>query len=350
MTEVHAVVPDGIDDGSRPSGGNAYDRRVLDGLRADGWTVHEHPVAGGWPRPDGAALLRLGAVLADIPSGSVLLMDGLIASCAADVLVPVAARLRVVVLVHMPLRTSDAAAAPAEARVLAAAAAVVTTSHWTRHLLADAYALDPGVIHVAQPGVDPAPLAPGTAAGGSLLCVGAVAPHKGQADLADALGLVADLPWSCVLAGSLEVAPDYVSEVRARLVNAGVLDRVRLVGPLRFEALARAYAAADLVVVPSHAETYGMVVTEALARGLPVLATRVGGVPEALGRVGSELPGLLVRPDGPEPVAAALRAWLGADDLRMRLRARAARRRATLTSWATTVAEVARVLQLVRGT
>jgi glycosyltransferase involved in cell wall biosynthesis len=348
VTEVHAVVPDGIDDGARPSGGNTYDRRVLNGLRAVGWTVHEHPVAGEWPHPDEAALARLGAVVARIPSGSTLLVDGLVASCAADVLVPQAGRLRLVVLVHLPLVASDPAAARGESRVLGAAAAVVTTSEWTRSLLVDAYAMSAGTVHVAHPGVEVSPPAPGTADGRSLLCVGAVTPLKGQADLAEALGLVADLPWRCVVAGSLDVSPHHVAEVRTRLAGLGVADRVSFVGALGPDALDRAYAAADLVVVPSRTETYGMVVTEALARGLPVLATDVGGVPEALGRVGSGPPGLLVPAGQPGAMAAALRAWLGRDELRERLWARAAERRATLTPWSRTVEEVARALQSPR--
>ncbi|MFM6848256.1 MAG: glycosyltransferase family 4 protein, partial [Terrabacter sp.] len=268
MTTVHAVVPDGIDDTARPSGGNAYDRRVLDGLRAAGWTVREHHVAGDWPRPDREALAGLTAVLAEIPTGAVLLVDGLIGSCSADVLVAEAGRLRLVVLVHLPLAATDPAATSGEGRVLTSATAVLATSDWTHRLIVDTYELADHRVHVAHPGVDAAPLAPGTPTGGSLLCVGAVSPLKGQAALADALGSVAALPWRCVLAGALDVAPAYVADVRRRLAAAGLADRVSLVGPLAREALQRAYAAADLVVVPSRAETYGMVVTEALARGL----------------------------------------------------------------------------------
>jgi glycosyltransferase involved in cell wall biosynthesis len=347
VTTVHAVVPDGIDDAERPSGGNAYDRRVLDGLRDAGWTVVEHPVAGDWPRPTATALAGLATVVSEIPTGAVLLVDGLVASCSPGVLVAEAPRVRLVVLVHLPLEVADRAAAPEEGRVLRSAAAVLTTSDWTRRRLADAYALADDRVHVAHPGVDAAPLAPDTPDGGSLLCVGAVSPLKGQADLAVALGLVADRPWHCVLAGALDVDPDCVADVRARLASAGVTERVRLVGPLGAHALQRAYAAADLVVVPSRAETYGMVVTEALARGLPVLATRVGGIPEALGGDDADVPGLLVAAEGSEPLAAALREWLSDAALRSRLRSRAAARRATLTPWSRTVADVARVLERV---
>jgi len=106
--------------------------------------------------------------------------------------------------------------------------------------------------------------------------------------------------------------------------------------------LDRAYAEADLLVLASHAETYGMVVTEALARGIPVLATDVGGVSEALGH--GTRAGLLVAPGDPRAVAAALRAWLNDAGLRGRLRAAARERRATLRGWTDTTAVLDTVL------
>ena len=192
VTEVHVVVPEGIDDPARPSGGNAYDRRVCRGLAALGWAVHEHPVAGAWPRPGASGHAALARAVERIPDGAVVLLDGLIASAAPEALVPQARRLRQVVLVHMPLghRPPDDEAGAVRARereVLAAAAAVVTTSAWTRRRLGELYALPADRVHVAEPGVDAAGLAPGTAAGDALLCVAAVTPDKGHDVLLDAL-------------------------------------------------------------------------------------------------------------------------------------------------------------------
>ena len=357
LSEVHAIVPAGIDDAARVSGGNVYDRRVLDGLRASGWAVTEHPVAGSWPRPDGAALARLGAVVATVPPRGLLFLDGLVASCADSVLVPAAAAgLRVVVLVHLPIGLADPLAAEGERRVLMAAWAVVTTSGWARDVLLDAYALAPDGVHVARPGVDRAPESVGTPGGTRLLCVAAVTALKGHADLVAALALVADLPWSCVVAGALDRDPAVVAALRGRLSQEGLTDRVHLAGALHGADLEGAYAAADLLVLPSHVETYGMVVTEALAHGLPVVATAVGGLPEALGEVLGEVPsealdgaddgrpGLLVPPGRPEELADALRCWLTDADRRERLRRRALHRRLQLSPWSRTVEDVSAVL------
>jgi len=350
VTEVHVVVPEGIDDPARPSGGNVYDRRVIRGLEALGWTVREHAVPGAWPRPGAAGHAALADAVGRIPDGTLVLLDGLIASAAPEALVPQAGRLRQVVLVHMPLGhrppAGDADAVRARERaVLGAAAAIVTTSAWTRRRLGELYALPADRVHVAMPGVDAAGLAPATAAGDALLCVAAVTPDKGHDVLLDALATAADLSWRCACVGSLDRDPAFADDVRRRARDGGLDGRVCFPGPRTGAELDRTYAAADLLVLPSHAETYGMVVTEALARGVPVLAADVGGVTEALGHAeDGTRPGLLVRPGDPAALGAALRAWLTDAGLRGRLRRAARARRGFLRGWPATAAVLAGVL------
>ena len=326
--QIHFIVPEGVDDPTRPSGGNTYDRRVRDGLVAQGWLVHEHPVRGA----------ALADVLERIPDGAVVLLDGLIASPAPAVLVPQSERLRQVVLVHMPF------AHRRERDVLAAATDVVTTSAWTQRRLGELYGLPPERVHVAEPGVDAAQPLPGTAAGSELLCVAAVTRRKGHDVLLDALAALPDLAWQCTCVGSLDVDPAFAAAMQRR---AG---RVRFPGPRTRPRLDHAYAAADLLVLASHAETYGMVITESLAHGVPVLATDIGGVTEALGHGDDDTrPGLLVPPGDAATLASALHAWLTDSDLRARLRRAARERRATLRAWSDTTADVARVLAQVEA-
>ncbi len=200
-------------------------------------------------------------------------------------------------------------------------------------------------MHVAEPGVEAASVAPGTAAGDALLCVGAVTRDKGHDVLLDALATATDLSWRCACVGSLDRAPAFADRVRRRAWEGRLRDRVGFPGPLTGPELDRAYADADLLVLPSRAETYGMVVTEALARGLPVLATDVGGVTEALGHgEDGTRPGLLIPPGDPAALGAALRAWLEDAELRDRLRLAARGRRAKLRPWAATASAVADVL------
>jgi len=333
VTAVHFVVPDGIDDPARPSGGNVYDAHLRDGLISIGRRVHEHAVSGFWSRPDAASFAALEDVMNRIPDGSVVLTDGLVASTAPEVLVLQASRLRLVVLVHMALGDDR------ERAVLAAAAAVVTTSEWSRRRLMELHALPR--VHVARPGVDPSPLAPGSESGGALLCVAAVTPGKGHDVLLEALGTLTDLSWHCECVGRLDRDPEFVERLRGGALNG----RVSFPGPAAGADLDGRYAAADLLVLASRGETYGMVVTEALARGLPVVASDVGGLTEALGHGGDGVrPGLLVPPDDPAALATALRAWLADAGLRERLRRAARERRESLPEWAATTAAVADVL------
>jgi len=355
VTAVHVVVPEGVDDPARPSGGNGYDRHVCRGLASLGWLVHEHAVPGSWPRPDPPSSAALASVLHPIPDGAVVLLDGLVASPIPEALVPHAGRLRLVVLVHMPLghRPADGAAEVIRNReqaVLSVAAAVVTTSEWSRNRLLGLYQLCSDGVHVAEPGVEAAELAAGTEGGGALLCVAAVIPEKGHDVLLDALQTVSDLSWQCVCVGRLDRDPPFVESVRRRSVETGLDDRVHFLGPRAGAELDRRYASADLMVLASRAETYGMVITEALARGLPVVAAEVGGVREALGcGPDGARPGLLVPSDDPAALGAALRAWLGDAELRRRLRRVGRARRESLPSWSTTAASLARVLAGVLG-
>jgi glycosyltransferase involved in cell wall biosynthesis len=347
MTDVYVVVPEGIDDLQRPSGGNAYDRRICRGLASSGWSVHERAIPGRWPWPEAVDRFALAGVIASIPDGGVVLIDGLVASTVPDVLVPQARRLRLIVLVHMPFGAQPGIegeeAFPLEWAVLSAAAAVVTTSAWTCEWLVDRYGLPK--VHVAVPGVDPAGLAAGSSAGGRLLCVAAVAPHKGHDVLLNAVAAIPDLPWQLTCVGSMNRDPGFVERLHRRALDAGIADRLSFTGPLDGTDLEDAYESADVLVVPSRLESYGMVITEALARGLPVIASDVGGVREALGppQEGA-VPGLLVPSGDPAALSTALRSWLLYDDLRQRLRRAARQRRTTLSDWTSTTERISLAL------
>jgi glycosyltransferase involved in cell wall biosynthesis len=338
--EVHVVVPEGIDDPRCPSGGNTYDRRVCAALSAAGWTVTTRTVTCDLTGVMGAT--PSGAVaeaLVGVPDGAPVLVDALVAD---ESLVPAGRRLRTVVVVHMPTGSDG------EARVLRSAAGVIATSAWTRRWLLASYGLGTDRVHVARPGVDRAGAAPGTSEGGRLLCVGRVTREKGHDVLVEALASVVDQCWHCVCVGPLTRDPEFVAGLRRQLRDLGISDRVALTGPLVPSALERLYARADLAVLASRAETYGMVVTEALARGIPVLAADVGGVPEALGTApDGRRPGLLTPAGDPGALAAALQRWCGDPSLRQSLRDAARARRESLAGWSATADRVAAVLDSV---
>jgi len=347
---VHFVVPDGIDDPARPSGGNTYDRNLCRELAAGGWSVHEHPVPGFWSEPDARGLAGLDQALQGIPDGALAMLDGLLASPAPDVLAAHAGRLRLALLVHMPLGLRTAAndeggVRARERAALWSADAVVTTSAWSRQQLVELYGLPAARLHLAEPGVQPAGLATGTADGQALLTVAAVTEDKGHDILLGALTKIREVPWQWICVGSTDRDPGFVEELRGRAREHGLDGRMTLTGAAAGAGLERAYSEADVMVLPSRGESYGMVLTEALARGLPVVVTEVGGVSEALGTGGDEdAPGLVVPPEDPVALAGALRSWLTDPALRARLRQLARDRRESLRGWPATASVIAAVL------
>jgi glycosyltransferase involved in cell wall biosynthesis len=354
MTTVSVVLPGGVDDPGTPSGGNRYDRLVCDGL-ARSWDVHEIAVPGPWPQRTRSAVDALAGALHRLPDGTTVLLDGLVAGAVPDVLEPAAGRLRLVVLVHLPL-ADETGLAPdlaaeldeRERRTLRAAGAVVVTSAAAARGLGR-HGLAADRVHVAEPGVDVAALAGGTDGASRLLCVASVTPRKNQHRLVDALAELPDRRWTLACVGPLRRDPGYVEALAARIARHGLEDRIELAGPLTGAALDDQYDAADLAVLVSETETYGMVVTEALARGIPVLVTAAGALPDTLGRApdGSR-PGLLVDPGDHEGLVAALRSWFDDASLRYRLRTSTRQRRAILTRWEHTARRLHEVLDGLR--
>jgi glycosyltransferase involved in cell wall biosynthesis len=346
---VHVVAPEGFDSPDRPTGGNIYDRRVCAALAEAGWDVLVTTVAGAWPDPGPGPRADLARIVSAVPDGETVLIDGLIASPAAAQLLPHSGRIRITVLLHMPLATAldthhDAGAERSEQLVLRAATGVVVTSEWSRRQVLARYEIPADRMHVARPGVDRA-TAPARPVPGHLICVGVLSRHKGQDLLVEALADLAERDWQCVLAGPLDRDPDFVEQLRARISRLGYSRRIRLTGILTGAALSHAYTTADLLVAPSRSETYGMAVTEALAHGVPVVAAAVGGLPEALGSTAEGTrPGRLVPPGDPAALADALGEWLGDEHHRHRLRAAAQQRRETLHGWDQTSQEIANAL------
>lgn len=325
---VWFVVPAGVEDPARPSGGNRYDRRVVLGLRELGVRVHEC-------RTDDP-----GTPLAAAPDDAVVVVDGLLAVAEPAALVRAARRLRLVVLLHMPFAEADPGLARAERSVLTAAACVLTTSEWARRWVIRHHDLMPERVWVAAPGVDRAPPTEPSPSGVRLLCLAAVTAGKGHDVLFTALETLVELDWRLVCAGAVDVEPRFVAGLREHVQRSGLGDRVVLTGPLAGADLAEALATADLLVSASRHEAYGMAVTEALARAVPVVVTDVGGHPEAVGAGG-----VLVPPEDPDRLAAALRRWLAEPAERELLRAAAARRRTGLSPWSVTARRVAEVVE-----
>ena len=328
-----------------PSGGTRYNRQILTASARAGFSVHHYPLPGAWPEAAAKDHEKLAVLLA---AHRRVLVDGIIASAAPEELASAAAQgCEISVLVHLPLPAESGLSGAqqrrlqrSEAAALQAARTVVTTSHWAREDLQRRYGL--GAVQVVIPGTDAAPLAPGSAADTGdavphLLFLGAVTPRKNPLQLIAALQANRHMPWRCVVAGPHEQDPDYAHRVLAACAQHS--DRFAVPGAVTGQALESLWNETDLLVLPSEAETYGMVVTEAIARGVPALVGEATGAEEALRGSDSEsrwqlpAPGASADPKDRREWTALLRRWLDDPQLRKTWRQNALAHRDRLAGW-----------------
>lgn len=347
-------------DWSTPTGGFGYDRRLAQALAAAGWSVDVRRLDGAWPVPDAAALARARAVLADIADGSTVLADSLAFGVLGEVVAAHAARLRWVALLHHPLHLETGLAAAtrqrlleSESRALSFARQVVVTSPRTAQDVA-AMGVPAAQIAVVEPGTDAWPQAPTglPAQLGApdrkdgpvrLLCVATVTPRKGHALLLQALARLQQPPcvsWELHCVGSLARDAATATRVQAMAREPALANRVVWHGEVDATALQAHYAAADVLVLASLHEGYGMVVAEALAAGLPVLASDAGALAQTL----PAQAGWRVPPGDVPALQAALQRLINEPALRARLAAGAREAGRRLPDWSTQAARFAAVL------
>jgi glycosyltransferase involved in cell wall biosynthesis len=333
------------------TGGYVYDRRLAAELTRCGWSIEVLSWAASFPHPSAADKAAAAASLAALPDGSLVLVDGLAYGVLPELAEAEARRLRLVALIHHPLalepELSPAAHASlrlCECRALAAARAVIATSETTAETLVEDYDVAPERLAVAKPGTDRAPPARGSgraASGPHLLSVGTLTPRKGYDLLIEALARIADLSWTCSIAGSLTRSLETTAALRAAIAANRLGQRVRLLGEVAD--LAPLYDSADLFVLASRHEGYGMVFAEALQRGLPVIGTTAGAIPEVV----PPAAGLLVPPNDPRSLAEALRQVVGDAGTRRHLAAGARAAAETLPRWEETGRQVSALLRTV---
>ncbi|HEU0069922.1 MAG TPA: glycosyltransferase family 4 protein [Alphaproteobacteria bacterium] len=344
--KLTVVVPGSLE---TPTGGYRYDRQVVVGLRAAGHGVTVLTLGESYPQPDAATLQASYRALSRL-SGPVVI-DGLALGAMPDIADHLPAHAPLIALVHHPLALEsglDPALAEklrqSEREALAHARHVIVTSPPTGKILAADYGVPRERISVALPGVGEAPLAQGS--GGQtiqLLSVGSVIARKGHDLLIEALAPLADLPWRLTIVGDATRDETAAQTLRTVINKSQLQDRVTLTGALSEEDLARCYHAADLFVLASHYEGYGMVFSEALAHGLPIVATAVGEAATLL----PQTAGKLVAPGDTKGLSEALRGFIMDGDRRAAARRGAQAARDRLPRWADCVTVFEKVLRSV---
>lgn len=316
------------------TGGYSYDRRLLKELAVLGLLVKHLPLANSFPFPDAKALENTEAIFAALPDQTLVIVDGLAFGAMAQSATRHAKRLRLIALCHHPLALESGLSSmqqetlrESERTALQAARAVIVTSATTARTVTELFAIPESKITVAKPGTDRADFAPCAGDPAVLLCVATLTRRKAHDVLIQALEAVADLPWQARFAGGEEFDPTWGAMLRQQIKAAGLESRISLLGSI--EDVASEYQRADLFVLPSRYEGFGMVFAEALANGLPVVAARAGAVPDVV----PETAGLLVPPDDSETLAHALRTLLSDRHAFAQLRAGAQNAGRQLLSW-----------------
>ncbi|WP_439589703.1 glycosyltransferase family 4 protein [Hydrogenophaga sp.] len=332
------------------TGGYGYDRRLVQALRQAGWAVDVHHLVGDWPYPGAAARSAAADLIASLADGRMVVIDGLAGAVLADEVRPHATRLRWVALVHHPLHleigldeTARSRLRLAEADALQLVRQVVVTGAATVQDL-EAMGVASARIAVVEPGTDPilpknrSPRGTGPI---QLLCVATLTPRKGHAFLLQALSGLGELPWELHNVGSTTRDPVTAAALVAASAPWGA--RVQWHGELTEAAVQARFAAADVFVLPSLHEGYGMVVAEALAHGLPVVATNAGALAHTL----PSQAGLHVNPGNALALREALARVIEDTPLREQLAAGARDAAARLPDWPRQAAAFARVLELM---
>jgi glycosyltransferase involved in cell wall biosynthesis len=332
-----------------PTGGYAYDRRMMTELGELGWQIDLLDLGEGFPWPDEAARATAQSRLLAMPAGRSIVVDGLALGVLPETASQLAARNPLLALVHHPLalewglsvkqadalRTSERAA-------LAAVQGVVVTSAATARLVASDYGMPAERIVVARPGSDPALMSQASQDGVvRLLSVGAIVPRKGFDVLISALATLTDLSWRLTIAGDRTRDRSAAARLDADIARHALGDRIAAPGAVSPQRLAALYAEADVFVLASHFEGYGMAYAEAVAHGLPVIGTSAGAIPDTV----PPDAGLLVDPGDSFALAKALRRVIGDAGLRRRLASAARAAAPQLPTWRHSAEIFARALE-----
>jgi glycosyltransferase involved in cell wall biosynthesis len=329
-----------------PTGGYTYDRRIIAELASLGWRIEVQDLGDGFPHPSAVTRTAARAQLAALRPGRPIVIDGLALGALPEAAEALGTNHTLIALVHHPLALETGLSAAVSTRLriserlaLSYARHVIATSASTVRLLAADYGVSFDRLSVVKPGTDRIVARSRKREGAMmLLAVGAVVPRKGYDVLVAALAKLKHLSWQLVIAGDIGRSPETFRWLQGDIAHLDLTDRVAVLGAVANEELASLYAASDLFVLPSRFEGYGMVFTEAIAHGVPVVGTTAGAIPETV-PAGA---GVLLPPDDVEALAATLQRLIESSAERRRLAAGA--RAARFPSWGEQARSFARVL------
>ncbi|MCZ8187325.1 MAG: glycosyltransferase family 4 protein [Beijerinckiaceae bacterium] len=343
MSDIAFLIPGDL---NLPTGGYGYDRAVIRLLPGQGVQAMHVALPGSFPMASDEDLADCAAIVQGLPPGCPLLIDGLAYGAMPAGLIRSFNR-PIIALCHHPLALENGISAAraqalhaSEATALSLADHVIVTSPLTAKILEGDFGVPAGKITVAIPGTARKPRATGSGeAVLNLLAVGSIVPRKGYAVLVEALAGLKKRAWHLRIVGAAH-ALDTVNALQQQISQAGLADRIQLLGAVRERDLDMLYEKADLFVMSSLFEGYGMVLGEAMQRGLPIVTTTGGAASDTV----PEGAGLKVPPGDAGALQGALEQAMADPALRARLADEAYRAGQSLPDWADTARIIAGAL------
>ena len=346
MTEIYFAIPGDI---NTLTGGYAYDRRLIAELRALGHSIKHLHLSNRFPMPDADALAAADEALGALPDQSVVIIDGLAYGVMDTIAIQHATRLKIIALCHHPLML-EAGLSPeqtqqlflSEQRALNAATAVIVTSAMTGKILTEQFSIPSTKITVALPGTDRQEFAACNNHSPVLLTLATLTRRKAHDVLIDALARLQHLEWGARFVGGMDFDPAWTTHLKNKVNAYGLEQRIIFVGNV--DNSAAEFSRADVFVLPSLFEGYGMAFAEALSFGLPIIAARAGAVPDVV----PESAGILVTPNVIDALADALQKLLIDSALRKQLQAGAQAAAHSLPEWRTSATLVANLFEKIK--
>ena len=335
-----------------PTGGYRYDRKILEQWSSIGLDTQLVSLEGNFPNLETTQIANFTQRADDLPLADVAVIDGLAGGVLPDFVKALSERMPVVALVHHPLFLENGLSQnqveklkASEAAGLGWASAIVTTSHETAKTVSSFFGFPPNKIHSVLPGVVRGKISKGSETETvNLLCVASIIERKGHRFLLDALKGLRELNWHLDCIGMTSSDPELYSDLMQSVDSSDMGDQISFHGSVTEIQIENAYERADIFVLPSLYEGYGMAYAEAIVRGIPVIGTTAGAIPDTV----PKSCGILVAPQNTSALETALRQMITDNELRHQYRKAALDAEPTFPTWSQSAEAFANILESVR--
>lgn len=284
--QLHFLIPGDI---NTLTGGYIYNKRMVNGLLNKGHQVEVHSLMNDFPFPSPESKKKCAETLFAIPKGDFIIIDSIVFGAIPDLLKKIKRFHPIIALIHLPLSMGTGYSADQRSRLLILeneafeyADLIIVTSAFTRNLLIE-MGINPSRLVTIIPGAEallhkqkycPIPR--------KFITVSNYTPNKGYLLLINALSELKHLKWTLDCYGNPEFDPEYFKELSDLITHNNLTEKIFLHTAVSGKELSEAYVNSDLLIHPSEFETYGMVLTEALSHGIPVVASLCGAISQTL--------------------------------------------------------------------